>query len=146
MYMFVPICVHMYLSCVFPFTYMPLECPCICTIFLNIKSFLRVVCKSVCSFFTLKMVCLDIAYFNAANCDHNSYSVGAAFHNLGKFYLAQRKLEEARICYEVTAHLHLSFITFVLVYMHLVIQCSSFVGYLNNTVLNPSFFFSYFSL
>ncbi|RWW61912.1 hypothetical protein BHE74_00031027 [Ensete ventricosum] len=32
---------------------------------------------------------------------HVSISVGAALHNLGQFYLALRKLEQARKCYEV---------------------------------------------
>lgn len=35
------------------------------------------------------------------------YRVGAALHNLGQFYLVQRKLEEARQCYEVVESLHL---------------------------------------
>ena len=31
-----------------------------------------------------------------------SCRVGVAVHNLGQFYLGQRKLEEARVSYEVT--------------------------------------------
>lgn len=43
----------------------------------------------------------SLCWVTNCSCKIPVHRVGVAFHNLGQFYIAQRKLEEARTCYEV---------------------------------------------